>query len=535
MSENNEPPEREEGLTKQAARDVRTVAKGGAVQVLGQISQRSFSFFFVAIVLRTAGTVAYGIYRQVFQILSIASQLGLAGYNYAAMRWIARDRAAGRPGGVRGSARVALRGSLIASALVVAVLVVGADLFAQLGDTAEQRAQMASLIRLGALYVPLFAMMQVLRYCTQGYKTMVPSVIAGNIVQPAARFVLGGAALFFGVVLLDQTRSELIVGMIVTLLVSLALGVAVAAIWFRRMLTPEERAAPPQADAREMTRFALPQMGASMLGIQTLGLGVLLLGIYGSSEEVGLFALSISLQGPGTVFLGGIVNIWAPVVSDLHSRGMIERLGSLYQTINRWIATFSWPVWAALIIMPDWAVQIYGGSQAADAAPVVALLAVGNIFYTSTGPTGYVISMTGHPTVNFVNSLASVIVYAVLGAIFVPRYGVVGMAAIHALVTAGVNTARVVQAYMLIGVQPFGRTFYKPVAATLAGAVVLLGWRLTLGSEFVAGLIGIVIAAAVYLVVLYKLGIDPEERMVLDTIRQRAFRGRFRSGKPRED
>src|SRR3712207_6969913 len=43
-----EDPLGEEGLTAAAA-DVRTVAKGGAVQIAGQVSQRGVSFFFTAV------------------------------------------------------------------------------------------------------------------------------------------------------------------------------------------------------------------------------------------------------------------------------------------------------------------------------------------------------------------------------------------------------------------------------------------------------------------------------------------------------
>lgn len=84
-------------------RDVRVVAKGGAVQVAGQFTQGIVAFAFVAIVVRLLGTAEYGLFRQVAQILAIAAQVGLAGFNYSAMRFISKARASGDPGGVRGA------------------------------------------------------------------------------------------------------------------------------------------------------------------------------------------------------------------------------------------------------------------------------------------------------------------------------------------------------------------------------------------------------------------------------------------------
>ena len=501
---------------------------------MGQISQRVLSYGFTFIAFRILGRLSFGLYRQVVQILTIGAQLGLIGYNYAAMRWVARARAAESPGGVKGAARVALTCAGVASVVVVLMVLLLAEPIASVfGDNASEVESLAFLLRVGVLYVPLFAMMQVLRYCTQGYKTMGPSVIAGNIVQPGARFLIGVTALLVGYFVLDAQSDDLLVAAVATLIVSAGLGMVTAGWYLRRMLTDEERRAEAVTEYGPMTRFALPQAGASLLGVQSIGLGVLVLGAFGSTSDVGLFAIALSLQGPGTVFLSGIVNIWAPVVSDLHEKGEIERLGSLYQTINRWVATFSFPVFAALLIVPELFVGLFAGPEGQGAETVVAILVIGNLFYTGTGPTGYVISMTGRPGLNFINSIVSVVLYLALGAWLVPMDGplggVVGMAITDSIVTALVNTARVIQAKILVGVQPFGRTFYKPVVATLAGAGVLGAFKLLLGSSIPSELAGLAVAAVVYLVVLRAMGLDAEERMVINRVKARAFKNRGKS------
>lgn len=515
-----EAPGTPTGLGEGRAADVRTIAKGGAVQIAGQISQRSLSFFFGLVAYRFVGAAGYGLYRKTSQVLSIASQVGLAGFNYAAMRYMARARARGEPGGVRGALRTSLGGTALASTLVCALAVVFAE---PLGRYfAGQRGSpqdVAALLRIGALYVPSYALLQTLRYATQAYKTMVPSVVAGNIVQPVLRFLIGVAVLAAGFE---------VAGMVVTLWVSVVLSLVLIAYHLRRTMSAEERSAEPRAPRREMTRFALLQAGSSLLGVQTLGLSIIILGLYASDREVGLLAAALSLQGPGTVFLGGIVNIWAPVVTDLHERGAIARLDSLYKTINRWIASFSFPVFAALILEPDLFMHIFTGEPgaAADAAPLVAILALGNIFYTGTGPTGYLLSMTGRPGVNLINSVVSVTVYALAGLWAAPRYGALGIAWVDAGVTALVNLARVLEAKLLVGVQPFGRTFFKPVLATLCGAAVLLAWRLVPGDSMPLEVAGLAVAAAVYLAVLKALGLDAEERHVYERIKQRALKRR---------
>jgi O-antigen/teichoic acid export membrane protein len=516
-----EPSERD-SLSPATAEDVSTVARGGAVQITGQITQRGLSFLFFAVATRILGPAGLGVYSQVARVLSIGGQLGLAGFNYASMRFIARARATEDHSAVRGAARVGLGATSVASALVVIVLVVSADWIASLflrGDEAGGRSEFVRLLIIGAPYIPLFALMQVLRYCTQAYKTMVPSVAVGNIVQPAARFILGVGALVAGFH---------VAGAVATLALSMGIG-AVAGVWYwRRMPTPAEREARPRMSVGPMIRFALPQAGSSLLGIQSLGLGVIVLGIISDNRDVGLFAIALALQGPGGVFLSGIVNIWAPVVSDLYERGALDRLDSLYKTVTRWVMTFSFPVYAAVIVEPELFVRLYGGPKALPAAEIAAILAVGNIFYSGTGPTGYVLSMTGRPGINFANSVVAVGLYAAGGAIFVPRFGLVAMAWVDAAVTAAVNLARVVEAKLLVGVQPFGRSSLKPIGATAAGVVALLLWKLIPSDALWVDVLGIALGAAVYLTALRLMGLDPEERHVWDRIRRRALRPRRR-------
>jgi O-antigen/teichoic acid export membrane protein len=502
------------GLTPERAGDVTVVAKGGAVQVAGQIVQGIVAFAFVAVAVRALGTDDYGLFRQVSQMLAIAAQLGLAGFNYSAMRFIAKARASGDLGAVRGSAWTAIVGAASTSMIVFVVLQVAAvPIAARFADTASQRDDLVGLIRLGAGFIPLFALTQVLRYCTQAYKTLVPSVIVGNIVQPLLRLAAASSLIVagFGVG-----------GAIVGTLIASAIALVVAFVMFRRILTPAERSAPAHARAGPMTRFALLQGGASLLGVQTLGLSVLILGAYGTDRDVGLLGIALALQTPATLFLGSIVNIWAPVVTDLHERGEMERLESLFRTITRWVVTFSLPVFAALIVVPDLFVDLLAGPRGTGAASLVAILAAGNIFYAGTGPTGFVLSMTGRPGINFVNSAVAVALYVGLGIAVVPTHGAVGIAVVDAIVTAVINSVRVVEARFLVGIHPFAKSLLKPVAATALGVMVLSGLVRLLGPSTPARVMSLAMAALTYLLLLKRMGMDPEEQHVWRGIKKRA-------------
>ena len=103
------------------------------------------------------------------------------------------------------------------------------------------------------------------------------------------------------------------------------------------------------------------------------------------------------------------------------------------------------------------------------------------------------------------------------------------MAVVDGVVTALINTGRVVQAKILVGVQPFGRPILKPIAATAIGAAVLVLWRLIPGYTVWVDAAGIVVAGVIYVLALRAFGMDPEEREVWERIKKRVKRKRGRS------
>jgi hypothetical protein len=53
---------------------------------------------------------------------------------------------------------------------------------------------------------------------------------------------------------------------------------------------------------------------------------------------------------------------------------------------------------------------------------------------------------------------------------------------------------------------------------------VLLAWRLVPGTGLFVDLVGVAVAGVVYVLILRALGLDPEERDVLDRLRSRVFK-----------
>jgi O-antigen/teichoic acid export membrane protein len=496
-----------------AATNVKTVARGGLVQLAGQGAFRALSFVFVAVAFRALGPAAFGLYRQITQVLQIAGQVASGGFQFATLRSIAQARARDNPGAVRGAARTGLLGAAVTSSLVALAILAGAESLGWfLSSSAARAYEKAHLLRLGAIYVPLVAVIQVLTFSAMASGSMKPSVMVNDVIQPGALFIFAVCLLLMGFG---------VAGLVGSVAASAAVGLLAAIWYYRRAFSPEERHARPVGMLWPMARFALPQAGVKLLNMRTVAPGILILGAIRSDAEVGLFALAVSLQGIALLFSQAILNTWTATVANLHGRGETAQLQSIYQTINRWSATYSFPILAALIIQPDTFVYFFGGHFIREAALLTSILAVGTLFSVGTGPCATVVSMTGWPAVNLANSIGAMGLYVGAAILVVPAHGAVGMAVIDAAVTALINVCRVVEARVLVGVQPYGASFLKPVIATLCAAAVLLMWKLLPSGGVGSGVLGLLVAGVCYVLVLWKLGVDPEERFVYEHIRGR--------------
>jgi hypothetical protein len=109
--------------------------------------------------------------------------------------------------------------------------------------------------------------------------------------------------------------------------------------------------------------------------------------------------------------------------------------------------------------------------------------------------------------------------FILLGVLIVPDHGLIGIAWVSAIVTFLGNVARLIHVRVLIGIQPFGPTFFKPVVATLVAAVPLAAAKLV--DSFAVDVASLGAAAVLFLLALRLLGLDPQETHVFEQLRDR--------------
>jgi O-antigen/teichoic acid export membrane protein len=264
-------------------------------------------------------------------------------------------------------------------------------------------------------------------------------------------------------------------------------------------------------------RFSLPVGAMAMTDMLLLWLDTLFVGAFRSAADVATYGVVARLVSM-TIAVQLVAQSFAPFVPHLVARRNFEGLQDLLHTATRWCVLVTAPIIAILMVAGGDILTLLRQS-AGSGWPALVLLGGAYLVAAATGPTGQVLTMSGHSMLSLINSSAALIANVVLDILLIPRFGVVGAAAAWAVAMILVNVVRALQVWRLHSVSPISRLLLKPIGASIVAGAVAAGLRLVLirimGGTFLR--VGLVTAAFVlaYLFAIKLFGLEEEDRFLI--------------------
>jgi len=211
-----------------------------------------------------------------------------------------------------------------------------------------------------------------------------------------------------------------------------------------------------------------------------------------------------------------------PTIAELQASNEWKHLERLYQTISRWGLTLNLPVFLIIVMFPTQILSIFGESYESGATALI-ILACSELVNVATGICGSVIDMGGHNRVKLFNSITTVIVAIGTNLLLIPRWGVLGAAVAAFASIAIINLLRLVEVLVLYKMHPYNREFLKPVTAGIVSlAAIWLTSNWLDGQEAIVFiLIQGLIVLAVYLGMIFLLGLSPEDRVIVERMNRK--------------
>jgi O-antigen/teichoic acid export membrane protein len=489
-----------------AARDINRMGRGGGLNLVGAVCNQ-LALFGVISLLARLGEHDVGRYASCYALLALLGLLSLAGFRSALTRFVAMHVADGDAARLRGTLRLGLGLTVLASVVIGGLLAAVAPWVARtLGDPS-----MATGVQLVALSLPAVTFSDAALAATQGWRTQRPFTLIGRIFEPGLRLALTAGALAMGLGFEGAMWSVVAAAWAAAVLAGLAL---------HRQLRGTPR---PDAvyEIREIFGFSMVSWFSALAATGLIWVGTLILGAMQGQGEVGSFNVATRLVMLAVFVMAPINAAFTPHMAHLFHTGQVEASSRAYGSATRWILTLSMPAFILLIAFPT---QLLGyfGPEYRSAAAVTVVLALGQLVSAAAGPCGTVLNMSGRVRLTMVDNVAALVLNVVLNVLLIPRYGIVGAAVAWSASLVVANVAKVLQARYVVGVTATGASLGRVLLASVpaAGAAALLTQWVHHWAAVV--LVAAPVVAGVFLGVLVALGVQPEDReLVASLVRRR--------------
>lgn len=390
---------------------------------------------------RLLGPDGYGVYAFVLSIIALLGLPTQGGLPTLVVRETARYQ--------QSMAWGKLRGLVMAANAFVIVLSIFTTVIAALvawtlwGPDSDQ----AQAFLWALLLLPLMAFGNVRGATLRGLR----KVVQGNLPEQVVRPLVMSSLLLLAAIAGWQLTPKLAVQY--TLVGALAAFLIGAALLLR-VFPKEARNAQVQLETNQWLKSLFPLTIFSSLSIANNQIGIVLLGLLSSSEDVAFFR--VAFQGAVLVSFGLLVlnAVLAPYIVSLYETGDRVRLQNILTKSARIALFLSLPLVSVYVLWGDTFVALLFGEEYLPAVAVLIVLTLGQLLNVAAGSVGLVLNMLGHEMETVKASVSAIFINAVLAVILIPQMGATGAAFATAVSVAYWNVRLVFRTRALTQLNP---------------------------------------------------------------------------------
>lgn len=460
-----------------AERHLGTVARGGALGLIGAAVSAVSGFALVVVVTRTLEPEDAGVFFAATAAFLMISAIGSLGTDAGLARFVLRLEAEGRHGDVRrviGSALVTVL--VLSGVLGIALVLLARSLSAALGWTEAD----ASLPVLFAVALPVAVLADFALSGTRAFGLIRPTVVVDRVVRAGGQAVIATLVVTLGGGLVWLTAGWLAAYAVAAALAVVALQRQsgqrrAAGRRYPAAVSGPGRPVAPVGDAvREFWRFTWPR-GLTRLGqIGIQKADIVLVAALRSPGEAAVYTAATRFVALGQFATQALQQVLQPRFTAILVHEDKATLREVYQVATAWNVLLTWPVYLVIGCAPAAYLGVFGdeyaGASGAVAVVVVMMLAM--LFAVASGPVDTLLLMAGRSGRSLVNASVALAVDIGLCLLLLPRVGIVGAALAWAAAVVTRCSLAYLQVRSELRVVPTGRPFSVAVAVSV-GAVGL--------------------------------------------------------------
>lgn len=389
--------------------------------LLGRVISMAVNFAVHVLIVRHLSRADYGSFAYALSIVTFMATVVTFGLDRAVTRFIAIYDERGEPGKVLGTLIMVVGTVAVFGAIATVLVVAGRDAIATaLLDDREAGVVLVLLIGLApiqALDTIAIGMFAVLER---------PGAIFWRkyALAPVLRLTTVGALILF-----DAGTRFLAVGYVLTGATGVLIysGLLISLLRRRGFLT-RETFAQLDVPVREVLSFTVPLLTIDLVYAVMNTSDVIMLGWFRDAHEIAGLRTVQKVAKLSQFAMGSFGVMFMPLVSRLFARNDEEGMGSLYRQTAMWMTVVSFPTFIASFALARPLTVALFGAEYADAAPLLALLAVGYYVQVAMGMNHLTLRAVGAVRSLVVLNVGSAVANIILNLALIPTFGALGAA-----------------------------------------------------------------------------------------------------------
>lgn len=399
-------------------KDNKELVKGGAAAFIMRIFSIAINYLFTFFIARFYGAGDLGIFTLYQKILQFANAISKMGFDTLLMRSTASYAAQNNWSKIKDLYHKTLLFIVPVSLIISLILFLFSGFIA---STIFLKPELKMYCQLAAFSVLPLTILGIHADCLRGLKQIVLySFIKGASVGLFGCMLLCAAFFFYHNDSLPVYAY--FAGLIITAIIS--------TIWWRQKSGLSQIPVKEKDDFKNSIWVALTLYSGGLLQTIRSVTNIFLLGRFGTTEDVGIFNLSLRISTVTSIMLTAILIMVSPKIAELYATGNIKKIAIVSQNATKIIFWTSVPLLLIFIFFPEFILGFFGHGFRSGWM-VLIILSVGQFINAATGPVGNVLTMTGKQKAFTRVLLISTIIGVVLNFILIPYMGAEGAAYVN--------------------------------------------------------------------------------------------------------
>ncbi len=412
---------------------LKELLKGSSIAFVLRIVGIIAGYIFTLLITRGYGAEAMGVFALSFTLLQISSVIGRLGMDTALLRFVAEYSSQGKWEIVKDVYKKAIKLVLPFSVLLSALVFF---LSPYIAEYMFKKPHLTPYFQIVSIGIVPFVLLYIHAESLRGLKKIKEYMFLQQVgIFIIASIILGTLTLYMSSL---QTSINLNKLPITVYIFSVFILSVIAYFIWKKYTKKEPSQSEKKVPAQKGLSYSyilsvsIPMLFSSSLALIMGWTDTIMLGIFRTEEEVGIYNVALKISMITSITLMAINTIAAPKFAEFWGKGDIKGLAKVAQQSTKLIFWTSFPILLVFLIFPKPILGIFGKEFKAGAIALM-ILTVGQFVNAAAGSVGYILQMTGHQKFHQNVILIGALLNTILNYLLIPIYGIIGAAVASAV------------------------------------------------------------------------------------------------------